>query len=499
MTSNDRLLPVAVFASCGLLLAFGLAHPTFAENFTDTDKLLPAEWTRHVFIEGLSIFSFQLPRTPSLLPDLLLYTPIQLITGSWRIAAAATALVFLAVLIGAGGVIVGRIARVSVGDGIACFWILVFPLLLIELTHSGWGRHFMVIQPVSHGGAFVVSLGTAILADDLRRSPRWGMSMVLGTICSLAVLSDKMFVFSFMIPLMCAIIVVPATAPARRSLLAVAILATAAGMIADLFVLKEPDLPLIWSMIPQRIALVFREMSASIFLGTFAPVLLLFAAPPVARRLAPTVFRDDRVRFFWIIAVAAILGTTALTVGFLYEELAHYRYLSCAIWWPIIFAGAALAMWLRERRRAVAALTVLMTVIAAGLSLTVLVSPGPSLWRWRNPIERCLNDAAPDLREGLAAYDFARSITASNGWRVHADAILPTGAPFYWGNSFESYTTSHFDHARPPDYRFVVMTSVDPAAITARYGQPDRTIDCSGNTVWLYDRRLTVNVQGFSK
>jgi hypothetical protein len=313
------------------------------------------------------------------------------------------------------------------------------------------------------------------------------------------VLSDKMFVFSFMIPLICAIIVVPATVTARRSLLAIAILATAAGMIADLFVLKEPDLPLIWSMIPQRIALVFREMNASIFVGTFVPVVLLLAAPVVARRLAPTMFRDDRIRFFWIIAAVAILGTTALTFGFLYEELAHYRYLSCAIWWPTIFAAAALAIGLQQRPRTVAALTVLTTVVAAGLSLTALDSPGPSLWRWRDPIERCLSDAAPDLREGLAAYALARPITASNEWRVHADTILPTGEAYYWGNSFESYATSHFDHARPPDYRFVVMTSVDPVAVAARYGQPARTIDCSGNTVWLYDRRLTVTVQGLSK
>lgn len=497
MTFRQRLiLPTAVLASITLLLAFGFAHPLFVESFVDSDKFLPADWTQHVFHDGYPISGFQLPRTPSIFPDLLLYVPIQIAAGSWRAATAGVALAFLIALIGAAGVIVSRIAKVSVSKGVAASWIVVFPLLLVELAHSGWGRHFMVIQAVSHGGAFVVSLWAAAMADDLRRAPNLPLAILLCAICSVTVLSDKLFVFSFIIPLVAAALVVPAKAGARWSLLSVAVAATAIGLIADLFLHKQPDITLDWAAIPQRMVLFLGEINASIFLGTFVPVLLLLAAPIISRHYAASLYRSDRARFYWIVAVVSILGTMALTAAFLYEDRANYRYLYCAIWWPTIFAAAVLAVWLDRWHLVTTGLVVIIAAVACGMVLVSGIAPEGSLWRWQHPVARCLNARSDfaQFREGLAEYWQARPIELTSATRLQVDPLHRDGGISYWGNDLHSFSTSHFDRSRPPDYRFIVMTSLDPAAIAARYGKPARTIDCGGSSVWLYNHRLTVTV-----
>jgi hypothetical protein len=483
-------LPASVFVSCVLLLIFGFSHARFVGNFVNSDELLPADWTRHIFHDGYPPFGFQLPRTPGIFPDLLLFAPIQIITGSWRIAIFGLAICLLVALIGAAAMIVGRISGIPASRAIASCWIIVFPLLLVELAHSGAGRHFNAIQPVSHGGVFIASLWAAVLSERLRRAYKSSVAILLCILCGLAVLSDKLFIFTFTIPLACALFCVPTDVSVRRKLLLLVALGSALGWLCAEPINRQADIPLDWSFVADRIGIFLRDIDASILLGTLAPVLLLIAAPIVARRFLSGLFSGDAARFYWVFAVTAIAGTIGLTAAFLYEDRGSYRYLETAIWWPAIFAAAPLAVLLERRPPLTMALPSAILTVSVAMVLYSGVAPADSLWHWQHPVARCLLERDIELRNGLAGYWQARPMEISSDFRLQVDPLQRNGEIYHWGNDLLSYAAGHFDRWRRPDYRFIVMDGLDPAAIANSFGKPAEVLACAGTDVWIYSERL---------
>jgi hypothetical protein len=482
-------LPASVFLSGVLLLTFGFSHLRFVGNFVSSDELLPADWTRHIFYDGYPAFGFQLPRTPSAFPDLLLFSPIQILAGSWRIAIFGLAICLLVALIGAAGMIAGRIAGIPASRAIASCWIIVFPLLLVELAHSGAGRHFMAIQAVSHGGVFVASLWAAVLSERLRHAYQNSLAILLCILCGLAVLSDRLFIFTFVIPLSCALFFVPTDGLVRRRLLLLVALGSTLGWFGAELINRQADIPLDWSFVPNRIRVFLGDLDASIFFGTFAPVLLLIGAPIVARRFS-AVFPGDAARFYWVFAVTAIAGTTGLTAAFLYEDHGSSRYLDAAIWWPTMFAAAALAHLLERRPSLTMPLLSAILAMSVAMVLYSGVAPPDSLWNWQHPVARCLLGRDIRLRDGLAGYWQARAIEVSSDFRLQVDPLRRNGEIYHWGNDLASYSAGHFDRSRPPDYRFIVMDDLDPAAIATKFGKPSEMFACANTTVWIYGESL---------
>ncbi|ABD89682.1 hypothetical protein [Rhodopseudomonas palustris] len=491
---GERSTLLIVILGCLLLLLFGFSRETFFRNFVDADKLLAAEWTRHVFHDGLGWMQFQLPRTPSLFPDLLLFAPVQIATGSWRVATFVLAGTLLITLVVIAGLIVGRIATLPKAPAIAVCWIVSATMLSAELAFSGAGRHFQALQPVAHGGAFIASLAAAWLTDQLRRNFRPSGAIVLFAICALGVASDKLFVLCYSAPVAVALLLSPTASRNRRWLLSGVALASAAGLIGDGFLNRQPDIPLNWSMIPHHIGLFFSEINASLLVGTLIPMLLLLAAPLAVRWLPAGRQNRDGARFYWTIAACAMVGTLSLTAAFLYEDRGAYRYLASVIWWPTIFAAAAVGLLLKRWTSLIVGLTSVVAAGFAAIALYAVLRPSISLWTWQHPAVDCLGDDAQTapLREGLAGYWTARQITASSEWRLHADPVSATGERYHWGNDPRSYSESRIDRGRPPDYRWILPDGLDQAALTARFGQPARVIDCAGQTIWIYSQRLTV-------
>jgi hypothetical protein len=253
---------------------------------------------------------------------------------------------------------------------------------------------------------------------------------------------------------------------------------------------RQADIPLDWSFVADRIGIFLRDIDVSILLGTFAPVLLLVAAPVVARRFLSGLFPGDAVRFYWVFAVAAIAGTTGLTAAFLYDDRGSYRYLDTAIWWPTIFAAALLAALLERRPSLTAALSSAIPAVSVAMVLYSGVAPADSLWRWQHPVARCLLERDIELRNGLAGYWQARPIEVSSDFRLQVDQLQRNGEIYHWGNDLASYAAGHVDRWRPPDYRFIVMDSLDPAAIASRFGKPAEVLACAGTEVWVYGERL---------
>jgi hypothetical protein len=114
--------------------------------------------------------------------------------------------------------------------------------------------------------------------------------------------------------------------------------------------------------------------------------------------------------------------------------------------------------------------------------------PNGSLWRIED--SGCISDL--DLRNGLAGYWQARRIEVLSDWKYQIDPIKPDGTASFWGNDLASYRKSRFDLSRPPAYRFVVMTDLDPQGILTQFGEPKEKRSCGPRNIWVYDRDISV-------
>jgi hypothetical protein len=196
--------------------------------------------------------------------------------------------------------------------------------------------------------------------------------------------------------------------------------------------------------------------------------------------------RQEAFSFWWHVAAAAVLADFAL------DALIHtdsFRYLGAVIWWPVIVIVWVLAGLLGRLGAPVSAVTV------GGLSLSLGSANAwhglhqPVILTEQQPLATCVLQAgaAAGLRAGLANYWLARVAVAASGWRLQIDPIKSSGSAHYWANNRYAYINdSHHDGELTP-YNFIVVNDLETPAIRARYGNPDRTLECSGFSIWIYD------------
>lgn len=470
-----------VTASLALLLA-AFSRTPFTLQFIETDKLLAADWTRHVFVDGYAWQGFQLPRIPSLFPDLAIVVPTQLITGSFRVALFVYAALSMGALLALTGLLVDRMTGVGVVRCATWAWLIVLAILVAETIYSGVGRHFSVLQPLAHGGAFLTSLAALLLAMSMAERRRWWAMPLLLSLCAVTVLSNRIFVFYFVAPIAVAVVLTRTAHAASARIIVSVVIGTLIGWLSAGLLNTQPSLPLAFSDVVGRSARFFHDMPRSVLVGTMAPAVVLLGAAWLARRFAPQPREAAQWRLIVVFATAAMLGSIGLVAGFLYEDVGSYRYLAPLIWWPVILGVALVARccgdWPVERA------AVAVCAITAALPFWTGVATPGSLWRWRHAAVPCL--MGEGLRDGLAGYWQARPIKASSEWQLQVDPITPQGDRYLWGNDPADYTRSNFDPAAAPNYRFVVMDDLDAAAIARRMGQPERTLQCGPSTVWIF-------------
>lgn len=471
------------------LLAFALSSERLVVHFVDSDKLLAADFTYRVFILGRPLMDFQLPRTPSIVPDLAVYAPVQLLF-SWQAATFALAWLILSLLVTVGAFIAHRASRAPYWLCVAAMLMATLPLLLLEpwLSAKGEGRHFFVLSPVSHGGAFALSvcvLAICEASDRFRKAANVAIALLTG----LVVLSDKLAVFELSIPGIVATWAFAASPGRARGIIVALAIGTLAGLGADHFLVHEPDIPVDFAAIEGRLAAALHDTVRSIIVGTWLPA-LAFVLPGLLalRRLRPTA----SAYWYWLAGSLAIVLTWVLTYAFLYRDAAYIRYLQAAMWWPVIGVAAALSWALNRLRRGRGLATAALAVLAAGSVATLGVWHARALFEWRHPLTECMRRLRTDLQlaDGLARYDVARPLSISFDWDLQIDPITPGGDPFFWGNDLRSFEYRLRDPNHPPQYNFILVDWPDKDQTIRRFGRPTTVADCNGAEVWRYPESL---------
>ncbi len=492
----------ALLVPCAYLCLLLLDEPDF---LVSSDSLFPAAFVWDLMHTQAAWLTVQQPHIPSFFPDLLVYGPVQALTGSWRMASAVWVFVVLGWLAAILSWITARIARSSLESATLC----VLALLVLVMTGAAWGLPrfvpvsasddpffpwLLILMPYTHGGPFLLALTVAAIASQAVVMPS-AMKMVwLGLLAFATELSDQLCLISLLVPLTTAIIGgLLVKTVARKPALAILSCVWGASALGSvcLRLLDRQAMPL-----PSP-----DEMLGHI--GGFANGLahhggMSFAMTGLVLMLATAVWRRGLRGFlgnFWLMfAATGAAGSLALTM-LLYEDVWSYRYALPMLWWAFALAAATMAEVSSRRRftmslgSAAVLVSCLMlvwpegTALAGGLSAAV--SRMPRLFGGESALASCLRQTG--LGAGLADYWVARKTSAETDWDLQIDPIDSVGEARVWGNNRSWFTHDIHDETRRPSYRFIVMDRLTPALIAPVYGQPDRVTMCGSSTVWLYD------------
>jgi len=500
---------VVVAAAVGSLVLFD--NKGFLGEAIQSDSLLPALAVWDYSTHDYALRGFQLAAVPSFVPDLLVYGAAQLASGSWRLAALAYGCLSLLGFAAIAGAIVRDITGAPWRTGAQCALLLALGVVVLELPVNPASNHLLLFLPAHHGGSFLLSLAMLSVARTWLERPSAGMLALLLGLVVAGVLSDLLFVITGV----GALLAVLGYRTLRRRIaarqlgwvLACLAIGLGAARLLDRMLIREPISKLDWSTVPGRahafltdLANVAAAQPLTVLLVNALPLLAMIAYPLMAMRGDRQQAESGATEFWWVASASSML-VTLLAIPLRYVDLASQRYATALLWWPLIWAAALLVRVARPARG---------TAFAAGLSgVTIMLGAGyfsagahaPALLSLHHPLEACLLEGqrSGGLEAGLAGYWQARAIEASSDWRLQVDQIRENGSASYWGNDRFWYTNDIHDGARAPRYNYIVMANLDESAIRQHYGAPDRTLDCGGTAVWVYDdaesvRRVLVSL-----
>ena len=502
-TSREFLL--LVWSAClilagsllGVLVVFD--NETYLGGAVQSDSLLPALAVWDYSTHHGALGEFQLAAVPSIVPDLLVYAAVQLASGSWRLATLAFGGAALLAIVVLGGVIVRDITGCAWRTGAQCVLLLALLCVMLELPVTEASKHLLLFVPVQHGGSFILSLATLSLARSWLDRPRKRILLSVLGLCFAAVISDPLFLITAIAPLLAALVYLMArkriTSGMAGSMLAGLFVAVAAARFLDLALVREPVSGVAWLSVPERADRFLGSMweiaaaaPLTVVLVDVLPLIALLAYPSMIRRSVRRGESQGAAEFWWVASASGVLATL-LAIPLYYVDLASYRYASAVLWWPLIWAAAALARAAGSMRGYVSGAALSGVTVVLGFAFFRGGPHAPAVLDWRHPLEVCLSQSGglAGLRAGLADYWNARAIEASSDWRLQVDQIKPDGSANYWGNNRSWYWHNIHDGSRPPEYNYIVMDGLDEAAIRARYGSPDQILDCAGASVWIYD------------
>ncbi len=455
---------------------------------------------------------FSMSRVPSIVPDIVVYGPAQLATGSWRMASLAYGGLSLLGLAAAAGWIVREIVGGSWRTATQAFLLLTLPVLMLELPITATSEHMHIFLPNNHGGPFILALAALSVAWAWLRRPRYAKLLLLFGLVAAGVLSDRLFIISCVGPIATAL----AYGILRRriALRTAAILLTCLGLgtlaarALETLLVKDGLYSIDWANASSHIHAFVGGIAE---LATAAPLtaLLAYGLPLLAFLGAPLILRTRAssgsapltpIEYWWVLSAASV-SATLLATPLVYEGTWHYRYMMPLLWWPIIWT-AALVVRISGAERSWAIPTGLAGVTA--VLAYAYCAPGlhaPSLLSLRHPLEACISEGqrSAGLKAGLGDYWRARYVEASSDWRLQVDQVEPDGSGMWWSNDRFWYTHDIHDGTRPPEYNYIIMAGLDERAIRAHYGAPDRTLGCADSAIWIYDdtravRRALVDI-----
>jgi hypothetical protein len=505
--SNLRFPAVLALCAVSVFILFSVLCSTDAFNWllTNSDSLQPADFLNDAINHPDSLALFQLPRVPSLFPDLFLYFLMAEITHSWTWMIGIYANLMQLTMLLVCSAICRDMAQVPRSRAmLAILACVILGLTLGTYLDGITNAYLYVMLPVYHSGPFVLALFGLIVAKACIKKANGEARIILALIAALGTLSDRLFVGAFLAPLLGFILLQSLSAEesiraARRrgwTVVLWALMGCVAGYFCDLLIfshwlIRQPDLPIDLPRQFGRWRSIWHD--GNIRFECLCTVFILAVSRAKVRRN-----RDEQ---YWL-TVACISSVGFLLIQpLLWDGSASSRYAQPIWWWTLLVAAVMLC---RIRWRFAAPGLVL--IVAAMLVIFILSRHDtfqiPPVIARPDPLSACLIQLKKEgmIHDGLADYWVARPTEVKSGWRLQIAQITPEGLVFFWGNNAKYYSYSEQFPKQPAEFDYIIVKNLDEGQLTRRFGRPDQIFRCATSNIWIYrdPSRLRVNLGGIA-
>jgi len=191
-----------------ILSALVLCTRNLGPDLANADGLWMDDYLRDWLVRGVDMTTWQSPMAPNYFPEMFMYGLIRYAAGSIYLGfigfRLAKFILFIALfyLLLASLVRLSRTYRFWIASLLSCAMVLATACL--GVTQDFW----QLYVPTAHGGAFVNAQAAVLVTLYCLENPdqaRWQSLAVLGLLCTMAVLSDMIFVAWFTVPAIAAL------------------------------------------------------------------------------------------------------------------------------------------------------------------------------------------------------------------------------------------------------------------------------------------------------
>jgi hypothetical protein len=350
---------------------------------------------------------------------------------------------------------------------------------------------------LSHVGTMLNAVACLDLILFAARTGSVFRYMALAAVVFLGAASDPLFIVIFVCPALAALVTEslfhPSNRKAARRPVAVIFPGAILGYMAAPWIFPVPTARAMYTQFrPENILTCLENLWKDLgpaqhpwFVPLFAADMLILVAGGAA-----AVFFRNQVRKSSPILVFLFVYTFALIMAnwaaLLLTNNWSMRYVYFSLVWPPLLGAG----FLSEAFSARSWPGRLLAVGVALYTIQVALHPLPKSAAYLAALKR-----APDLRAlmaqehmeaGFAQYWYANITTYLSGETVPLRPITETGNIRHWFSNLEWYR-GETDVGPLPKFRFILMPTLDPEALRARYGPPDRIATTSLNEeVWIY-------------
>lgn len=502
MSSRRRQLAEGLLILLGLGSVLGLAlqFAGFALlHYPDSDTLgaqvLAADWLAH----PSAVRGWTFGPAPYLFPDYLVMTGLVAACGVERALAlhAGFAWTALAVLLGLSLRAATQRLFPALLAGILATHLLLALQWLPEHARILWWMG----APLFHGGTVLSTLAVFALVAGALRDNRLGTmrGCLLGLLCLAAQLSDALFLFQAMLPVLAALWwarnreegsqvwrpILGIFAGALLGAMALKALLEATHWMHFSKVVRYPPTPAnVWRAASRFGADVFGLVGATVWgFGLLAAASL--------HSLRSRTSGGDSGDFLRRAMLASLLIAAPLpfAAGY-YKDPQSLRY-----WmnWAVLPAGL-LALGVLARGRATPGPGSRKILLAGAVLIFSLA--GGQAWLRLDPsrleiptrpegaalADFVAREASP---RGLADFWLVNELNASLRGRLELRQLDRQGRARFWHNNAQAYLGS--DGRTWPAYTFILTNTLDENALRESFGEPARREQVGRYTVWLYD------------
>jgi hypothetical protein len=258
---------LAVLFPASLAFCLFISHkPDFINIQMKADSLLAVSFIWDLFHHEHALIGFQLPRIPSIFPDLVMQAAAVAVSPSYRWSVFVYGWMQLALFVLTAAWIAALLAARPYREVVRISAIVIAAVIVVDSSlPGGTGATFYYFLSCTHFGSFLAALLASAVAFKLLREEGHAWAILLFFIATIGLLSNRLLLVAFAVPVSLAALLVSGRTRKMGRVIAIIAASAIAAHLLDSQINRQPNLAMAWRQSGTRLQLFFTETSAFVY------------------------------------------------------------------------------------------------------------------------------------------------------------------------------------------------------------------------------------------